>query len=248
MPTQQLFGRSPQGGANQFAIQGEGSAVPQHDHFAEQAAGWASTRAAEDLGAPAPDDEMRRAQSDGGTSGGSADAGVPAPTHTASLSIAGDGSYVDNATESRKNVTFNATWSGGAKEDYIIVNWLKGYLKKPDGTPFKVTMYGSSVDFNFADWRVDSVDADPAYWSSGGTRWRYTVDAPDKFSATDSPGPMYTSDGAGAKAAVDFKTAVYKSSDVPTTTTGTLAATPLSSFQPWTYHVDVLGGGKFDHK
>jgi hypothetical protein len=200
-------------------------------------------RAAEsgdELDAPL-DDTNRMAQV---PDAGVPDAGVPA---TASLAITGDGSYADTATESRKNVKFNVTWSGGAKEDYIIVNWLKGSLKKPDGTPFKVTMYGSSVDFNFSSYQVDSVDADPAYWSSGGTRWKYNVDAANKFHATDSPGPMYDSDGAGAKARVDFKTAVYKSSDVPTTTSGSLAATPLSSFQTWTYHVDVLGGGKFKH-
>jgi hypothetical protein len=202
---------------------------------------------------PTPDDELRLAQGGGGGGSGSGGAstgvsgGRTAP-HTASLSIAGDGSYTDNATESRKTVTFNATWSGGAaKEDFIIVNWLKGSMKKPDGNPYKVKMYGSSVDFDFSDWQVDSVDADPAYWSDGGVRWNYSVDAANKFSATDSPGPMYTRDGKGAKAALDFKTAVYKSADVPTTTTGTLSATPLSSFETWSYHVAVLGGGKFSH-
>lgn len=209
-------------------------------------------RNAEDEGAPEPDENVRRSLGDGGAgdagpAAGPADAGVAAAP-SASLTITGDGSYSDTASESRKNVRFNATWSGGNKEDYIIVNWLKGYLKKPDGTPFKVTMYGSSVDFNFADYQVDSIDEDPAYWSSGGVRWRYSVDGANKFSATDSPGPMYDSDGAGAKARVDFKTAVYKSSDVPSKTSGSLSATPLSSFQTWTYYVNVLGGGKFDHK
>lgn len=208
-------------------------------------------RNAEDLDAPEPDDTMRRSEGDAGP----ADAGAPdagavdagTPSLSASLSITGDGSYADTASESRKNVRFNVTWTGGSKEDYVIVNWLKGYLKKPDGTAFKVTMYGTSVDFNFASHQVDSLDADPAYWSQGGVRWRYTVDAANKFSATDSPGPMYDTDGAGAKARVDFKTAVYKSSDVPATTSGSISATPLSSFETWTYHVNVLGGGKFNH-
>jgi hypothetical protein len=35
---------------------------------------------------------------------------------------------------------------------------------------------------------------------------------------------------------------------VPTTTTGTIAATPLHAFQTWSYHVVVDGGGKFTHK
>jgi hypothetical protein len=120
-------------------------------------------------------------------------------------------------------------------------------MKKPDGTPYKVTMYGSSVDFNFADYQIDSVDADPAYWSAGGTRWNYTVGGANAFSATDAPGPMNTSDGVGAKAHVDFKIAVYKSADVPATTTGSIAATPLSTMHTWSYYANVLGGGKFDH-
>ena len=199
---------------------------------------------------PEPSDMLRHAEG-GGSGGAGVRAGegeaAAASSPSASLSITGNGSYADTATESRKNVSFNATWSGGSKEDYIIVNWLKGYMKNSAGTPYKVSMYGSLVDFNFSGWRVDSVDADPAYWSSGGTRWRYSVGGANAFSATDSPGPMNTSDGRGAKARVDFKTAVYKSSDVPTTTTGTISATPLASFQPWTYHVEVLGGGKFKH-
>jgi hypothetical protein len=216
----------------------------------------ASARAAEWDGAPEPDDNQRRSQDAGPRDAGPADAGPadagPADAGTsapsASFSIAGDGSYADTATESRKTVTFNATWSGGAKEDYIIVQWLKGYMKKPDGTAYKVTMYGSSVDFNFAAFQIDSLDEDPAYASKSGVRWRYSVDGPNKFSSTDSPGPMFDSDGAGAKARVDFKAAVYKSSDVPSKTSGSISATPLSSFATWTYYVNVLGGGKFDHK
>lgn len=108
-------------------------------------------------------------------------------------------------------------------------------------------MYGSQVDFNFTDFQIDSVDADPAYWSAGGTRWNYTVGSGKTFSATDAPGPMFDSDGAGAKAHLDFKIAVYKSADVPATTTGSIAATPLSSWHTWSYYVNVLGGGKFSH-
>lgn len=155
--------------------------------------------------------------------------------------------YVNSATESDKTVTFDAKWSGGAKEDYILVQWLKGSIKKPDGTPFKVKMYGSLVDFDFSAFQIDSVDADPAYWSDGGTRWLYDVGTGNHFSATDAPGPMKDSFGAGAKANVDFKIAVYKSADVPTTTTGSISATPLSSWHTWSYRVNVLGGGKFSH-
>jgi hypothetical protein len=198
--------------------------------------------------APIPDDEHRLAQAPGLDAGVAADAGSAAPTLSASISVTGNGSYTDTATSSTKPVKFNVTWSGGAKEDYIIVNWIKGFMKNSSGTPYKVTMFGASVDYDFADWRVDSLDKDPAYWSSGGVRWNYTVDAASKFSATDGPGPMNDSDGKGAEAKVDFKTAVYKSADVGTNVAGpTIAATPLSSFDTWNYHVEVLGGGKFKH-
>lgn len=200
--------------------------------------------------APIPDDEHRLAQLPGPDAGAApADAGVPAAaTPSATLSVTGDGSYTDTATSSTKPVSFNATWKGGAKEDYIIVNWIKGHMKNPKGVPYKVTMFDSSVDYDFPSWRVDSLDKDPAYWSSGGTRWNYSVDSANAFSATDSPGPMNDSDGKGAVATVDFKTAVYKSADVGTSVPGpSIAATPLTSFAPWSYHVEVLGGGKFKH-
>ena len=208
----------------------------------------ANLRAAEDRGVPEPDDEVRWSQAPPDAGVARPDAGVPpAATPSATLTVTGDSSYTDTATESRKPVRFNVTWSGGKKENYVIVNWLKGYLKKSDGKYLKVKMYGSKVDFNFTGWQVDSQDTDPVYWSDSGGRWNYVVDAADKFHATDNPGPMYTSDGKGAEANLDFKTGVYKAADVPTTTSGTISATPLHSLQPWSYHVLVEGGGKFKH-
>jgi len=203
-------------------------------------------KAAESLGAPEPDEDHRNSQSPGPGSGSTATTGSGSAAPSASLSVTSAG-YVDSASASNKSVTFNATWSGGVQEDYILVQWLKGYLKKSDGTPYKVTMYGSDVDFNFTNFQIDSIDADPAYWSAGGTRWNYTVGSGNTFSADDAPGPMFDSDGAGAKAHLDFKIAVYKSADVPATTTGSIAATPLSSWHTWSYHVNVLGGGRFSH-
>jgi len=190
----------------------------------------------EDRDAPEQTDDIVPLQSDAGVP---ADAGSSGTAMSASMSITGNGSYADTVDQSFKNVKFNVTWSGGSKEDYLIVNWVKGYVKKPDGTFFKAQLYGSLADINFADWRVDSTDADPAYWSLGTVRWRYTVDAANKFSATDSPGQLKKSYGSGTKARLDFKTAVYKTSDVPTTTSGPLAATPLSSLEPWTYYTEI---------
>jgi hypothetical protein len=176
---------------------------------------------------------------------------APAPPRlSAGLAITGADYYIDTATESRKDVKFEVIWEGGVKEDYIIVNWGKGYMKDPTGTPYKVQQFGTLVDFDSSNWQVDSLDADPAYWSSDGVRWGYNVEGPNKFSATDQPSPFQTKDGIGAKARVDFKTAVYKSSDVPMTTNadGTIDATPLTPFQYWEYYVEVLGEGKFNHE
>jgi hypothetical protein len=215
------------------------------------------TRALQDDDATRPEDDLRELQIDAGTPDarpatpspdGGSDAGPKTGTPSASIAITGDGSYSDTATRSNKSVKFNVTWSGGHKEDFIIVNWVKGYMKDSTGKPFKAKIYGSTAEINFADYQIDSQDEDPAYWSDSSGRWNYDVDGADKFSATDNPGPMNNSDGKGAQARLDFKTGVYKSSDVPTKTTGTISATPFGSLVTWTYYVTVLGGGKFDHK
>lgn len=207
--------------------------------------------AGEDMSVPKPDDGIVRTSNEAG-SGSGAPSPPPPPKVTpkassASLTLSGDANYADNATESTKNVKYNVTWAGGAKEDYLIVQWVKGYIKDPKGKPIKTTQYGKETKVDFADWRIDSVDEDPAYWSDASGRWNYTVEGPNKFSATDAPGPVKTSWGVGAEAKVDFKTAVYKTADVPTTTTGTIVATPLSSFKPWAFHVVVQADGKFKH-
>ena len=171
---------------------------------------------------------------------------APAPAGpSASLALRGLSYHDSVVAGSHKNISFNVTWKGGVKEDYIVVNWLKGSMKDPAGTPFKVFMYGSLVDFDFPTWQVDSVDADPAYWSAGGVRWNYAVDGAHKFHATDDPHPP--SWATGVKARIQFKTAVYKSADVPAKTAGSIAAVPLSEFRFWSYHVHVLAPGKFDH-
>jgi hypothetical protein len=215
------------------------------------------TRALLDDDATRPEDDLRELQIDAGTPDahpatpspdGGSDAGPKTDAPSTSIAITGDGSYSDTATKSTKSVKFNVTWSGGHKEDFIIVNWVKGYMKDSAGKPFKAKIYGSTSEINFADYQIDSQDEDPAYWSDSSGRWNYDVDGADKFSATDNPGPMNNSDGKGAQARLDFKTGVYKSSDVPTKTTGTISATPFGSLVPWTYYVTVLGGGKFDHK
>ncbi len=198
-------------------------------------------------------DELRELQGDAGVTGGS-DAGVKGGsdagatvTPSATITIDNIGNYVDGAT-SAEEVKYNVAWSGGSQTDYIIVQWVKGYAKDPKGKFFKASLYGKTADINFADYQIDSVDPDPAYWSDPSGRWNYNVDGPGKFSGTDSPIRLGDADDKGAQARLDFKTGVYKSADVPTTTTGTISATPLTPLVAWSYYVTVLGGSKYDHK
>lgn len=176
---------------------------------------------------------------DGGAVG--ADAGTEvSPT----LSVSGD-TYSDSATESRKNIKFNVKLPTGADpKKYGLVNWIKGHMKKGDGNFFKVKMYGNTVDANFASSQVDSIDADPLYWSKSGSRWNYTTES-DGFSATDSPGPALNTE-TGAEYALNFSIGLYNFADVPTTTTGTISATAIQSVG-WKYSVKVDSTGKFSH-
>ena len=96
-------------------------------------------------------------------------------------------------------------------------------------------MYGSVVDANFPSQQVDFVDADPVYWSSATSRWNYTSTA-DGFKATDDPGPPGYTFAKGDETKFKFKIGVYLLSDVPTTTTGSLAATPIEE-KDWQYSV-----------
>jgi len=173
----------------------------------------------------------------GGAIGGGAGAlGGLFATAKPSLSLSGD-TYTDSATDSRKNIQFDVAvpwilpnWA------YVLVNWIKGSMKDGTGKPFKVTMYGSSVDADFASWQVDSVDADPVYWSDSTGRWNYTT-TPTGFFATDSPGPALSTE-LGAVYDLDFKIGLYRRFDVPDTTTGTISATPIEE-KPWRYSVKV---------
>lgn len=161
-----------------------------------------------------------------------------------SLALAND-SYTDTATESRKNIRFNVTVPAGqADGDYALVNWVKGHMKTGAGNFFKVTMYGSEVDADFASFQVDSVDADPVYWSDSAGRWNYNT-MPGGFFATDSPGPALTSEH-GAEYALNFKIGLYRLADVPTTTSGNISSTELQIL-PWEYSVKVSSAGTFSH-
>lgn len=176
--------------------------------------------------------------------------GTPMSSHVASpvafaqkLSLQNN-KYVDKGGTSHKKIKFNATIPKKKnKKDYVIVNWLKGYMKDEKGKPFKVRMYGSLVDFNFKKWQVDSVDKDPAYWSTPKKRWDYNI-TKTGFYATDDPNPGYWKDGVTCN--VEFKVGLYKDADVPKTTKGSIKATPIGSLLPWEFKA-TRSKGKITH-
>jgi hypothetical protein len=164
------------------------------------------------------------------------------------LSLSND-TYNDSATQSRKKITFKLTVPKGLKrEDYALVNWNKGFYKKGDGTYYKAQDYGTIRDVNFSTWQVDSLDKDPVYWSTAGSRWNYTKSGKRSFTATDDPGQAKATQ-TGSHFKLDFKLQVYRLSDIPKTTTGTLGGAESKAIATvfWKYHVKVSAAGTFSH-
>jgi hypothetical protein len=62
--------------------------------------------------------------------------------------------------------------------------------------------------------RIDSLDADPVYWSNDAARWNYTAEGNGCY-ATDSPGPTTWVDGIDYD--LKFKMSLYCINDVATT-------------------------------
>lgn len=161
------------------------------------------------------------------------------------LSLSGVGSYSDNSA-SHEKITYTVNVPTGINvKKYCLVQWTKGYAKQGDGTYFKTTVYGTTRDWNDPNWVIDSVDKDPIYWSNSSARWNYNKTG-NQFTATDDPGPALSSEK-GAVYAAQFKVAVYKTAKVPTTTSGTISTTPVTSFKFWNYSVKVGSDGKFSH-
>ncbi|RQO54786.1 hypothetical protein DBR47_22225 [Paucibacter sp. KBW04] len=178
--------------------------------------------------------------------GGGSHAQTPARTPAArpaaapaspSLSLSND-SYADTGNVSHKHIKFNvAVPTGLNAADFCLVNKVQGHLKNADGTFRNAVMYGSVVPYNFPTEQVDSIDADPIYWSTPSQRRNYTTEA-GGFSATDDPGPssLGYAFAPGMEARLKFHIGLYRTAEVPTTTTGTLAASPISEL-PWQYSV-----------
>ncbi len=189
--------------------------------------------------------DVKRAAGDAGVDAGSGAGGGSAAAASPTLSASGDDYSADTATESHKKIKFTVgVPSGQDVKDYGLVNWVKGSMKDGSGKFFKWTMYGNSVDANNSDFKVDSLDADPLYWSDASARWNYTATS-GGFFATDDPGPALKTE-TGAVYALKFSMRLYKLADVPTTTSGTIAATALQSVD-WQYSVKVSSTGAFSH-
>lgn len=157
--------------------------------------------------------------------------------------------YTDSATTSLKKIKFIVTVPKGLnREDYALVNWNKGYMKKGDGTYFKAKDYGTVRDANYPTYQVDSLDTDPVYWSEPGTRWRYNKEGTTKFTATDSPGQAESTEY-GADYNLQFKIQVYRLADIPATTSGNLGGAESKAIATafWEYKTKVSATGKFTH-
>jgi len=165
-----------------------------------------------------------------------------------SISLPGN-SYTDSAAKSEKNITFSAFVPKGLNRDkYAFVNWVKGYMKKGDGTFFQAKMYGINGNANWADYQVDSVDTDPIYWSTAGSRRNYNNVGSRRFTATDSPGPALNTEH-GAEYKLNFKLQIYRVSDLPAATAGNLGGKESKAIATvyWGYEVKVSAGGGFTH-
>jgi hypothetical protein len=161
-----------------------------------------------------------------------------APTSTEvvpSLSFSND-SYVDSGKTSHKVIHFDVTVPIPLDDHKIaLVNNIQGHGKFAGGSFWKVKMYGSLVDANFPSMQVDSVDADPVYWSDATSRWNYNL-TDTGFFATDDPGPPAYNFDPGDETKFKFKTGLYWLADLPLTTSGSISATPIEE-KTWEYSV-----------
>jgi hypothetical protein len=155
---------------------------------------------------------------------------------TGAVSVADD-TYVDGPADSRKKIRFNATTLFREPTQFALVNWVKGSMRDGTGAPFTVQMYGATVAANFPSWQVDSVDADPVYWSSPAGRWNFNRSMTG-FWATDNPGPALKTE-LGAVYDLNFRMGLYRLSDLPATTSGNVGGASALSEAPWRYSVKV---------
>lgn len=132
-------------------------------------------------------------------------------------------------------------------EKYAIVQFVKGCffesVKKPDGGVEKsfgvsIEHFGVRKYFCFPEWVIDSIDADPAYYSDSefGRHYFYKWNSSGSYSGktekfygekkpllpvlyiTDVFGRAFLADFGASNVSLEFKTCIYRAKDVPTTT------------------------------
>ena len=169
------------------------------------------------------------------------------------------------------------TDSVDAIEKYAIVQFTKGCVfnssKNSEGkikrtAGYVVASFGEDIPYCFAEWAIDSQDTDPAYNSDPEygrfylLRWNEpgSYDSrSQKFYGAEKPTlpVVYMADypagafvtGTGVKnAALEFKTCIYKASDVPAETRrdDTNFAKPIHCFEWRNVYVYDFGTRKFE--
>jgi hypothetical protein len=167
------------------------------------------------------------------------------------------------------------TDSADALEKYAIVQFMKGCVfyssKNRKGEINRnvsdIPSFGENIPFCFPQWVIDSQDTDPAYnsdpeygrfhllrWNKPGsydyrTQKYYGAEKPKipVVYMTDYPDGAFVT-GTGVKnAAVEFKTCIYKASDVPTETRRDDIgfAKPITCFEWQNVYVYDFDKGKF---
>jgi hypothetical protein len=163
-----------------------------------------------------------------------------------------------------------------ALEKYAIVQFVKGCVfhsstsgdgKLTRNLSYLVPSFGESIPLCFPDWVIDSQDTDPAYnsdpehgrfyllrWNKPGS---YDLETQKYYGAekpkipvvymTDHPAGAFVT-GTGVKnAALQFKTCIYKASDVPATTgrNNVNFAKPITCFEWQNIYVYDFAKGNF---
>lgn len=175
---------------------------------------------------------------------------VPGP-----ITVEGD-SYEDhdpnNPGESHKYINFFITplpkMDDGWKvaSHFSFVQYVKGYMKLPDGSFVLHKMWGQETDspINFPNFVIDSPDADPEYLTQDNRRPGLERSGQDYFTfyVWDDPRPVDFL--VGTKCDLYFATGIYCSKGVPTTgaESNPPVGTPFHTYD-WVYQVTVITNG-----
>jgi len=183
----------------------------------------------------------------------------------------------DNPTYSNGVIMEYETDSVAALEKYAIVQFKKGCVfdayKNRDGEirrniTYTVTSFGEQIPFCFRRWVIDSQDRDPAYnsdpdfgrfyllrWNKPGsydnrTQKYYGAEKPIKpiVYMVDYPAGAFMTRTGIRNVALEFKSCIYKSSDVPreTSRNNLEFGTPISCFEWQNVYVYDFANARFE--